>query len=246
MVKVSLPPMKPSYVLGFLLFAVWFGFFILYSYENKFFGNIDNNGLDKSQWLVIFGVAVAATGWITTSYITLRNSIKQHTINTLLQSRLSATYMENVKLANKRYFTMEGIFPVSREEIEKKDPESQLPALGYVLNYLEFVAVGIRNGDLDEKVMKQTFRGMVCSMREVGDAYVDFARESIRLENRKDAPCVSSKFQPENAIFEHLDWLYERWYDPKLRRPHLNPKNRPVPVPVQAPQEGADVDRKTI
>lgn len=228
MAKALLPPWKPSFMLGFLLTGVWFLFFILLLYEKKKLGNDGNFDLDKSNWLVVLGVAVAATGWITSSYITLRNSIKQHTINTLLQSRLSATYMENVKLANKRYFSMEGIFPVTKEEIQKKDPDSQLAALGYILNYLEFVAVGIKNGDLDEKLMKQTFRGMACSMREVGDAYVEFARESIRLENRKDAPCVSTKTIPENVIFENLDWLYERWYDPKLRRPHLKFISKPV------------------
>lgn len=44
---------------------------------------------NATNWLFLFATFLAVVGWITTAIVNLRNSIKQHTINTLLQSRLS-------------------------------------------------------------------------------------------------------------------------------------------------------------
>lgn len=216
-------PRKPSRVLGFLLSAVlaatalfalaeWLG-------GRRIVLAAPPIGLEKAQWVVLLGAVAAVAGWITSAIVTMRNSIRQHTITTLLNSRLSETYMSQTRLVNARYFTPSGaIYRLGEDEARSGAPEAQIPALRYLLNYFEFIAVGIRYGDLDETLMKQTFRGILCGVYEAAEPLIRQRRTTP--PGRKAAP----------RTFEHLHWLYERWFDPELQRQVLD---RPVASPYR-------------
>jgi hypothetical protein len=67
-----------------------------------------------------------------------------------------------------------------------------------VLNYFEFIAVGIRYGDLDESFLKEVMGGIITRMCSKASLYLAFIRDS------------------KNGLggvrtFEHLVWLNERW-----------------------------------
>lgn len=69
-------------------------------------------------------------------------------------------------------------------------------AVRSLLNYYEFISYGIASGDLDETMLKETVRGMVC--RLVADAHL----------------VIADYQQKEARTFTHLATLYHRWKDP--------------------------------
>ncbi|MEN3277561.1 MAG: hypothetical protein V7631_3351 [Massilia sp.] len=161
--------------------------------------------LTNANWLVLGSVFAAIMGWVVAAYITLRNSIKQHTINSLLQSRLSATYMQHAAVINSEYFAHGASpNPVSIEEIwavvDDDGKHTAYEAVNYVLNYFEFLATGIRHGDLDRKMLSHTLRGNVIRLYEKLRPYI----ESTRGEAVGDVVERPSQF-------EHITWLYTEW-----------------------------------
>lgn len=213
--------LKPSMLLGFLLFVVWFLAFSLLIWERTglllFWLPVTPFGLDRAQGVVIAAALVAATGWIVTAMVTIRNLMKQHTITTLLQSRLSVTYMENAKAVNASFTHNGKIIPLTQAEIDSPPPGVNLAALGYILNYLEFVALGIRHGDLDEGVMKSSLRGFLCDTVTVSRLLI----EERRKQNHHGR---------YPSVYEHLMWLNARWVDPGLTPQQIA---RPAHVPLQ-------------
>ena len=157
--------------------------------------------LTLQNWVVLAGVEAAVWGWVVTSYMTLRNSIKQHTINTLLQSRLSATYIDNANRINRVFFPPNG-YPQEHVPVEYFHEEvnkDNLLSVIYLTNYFEFLSVGIRHGDLDEKVLRSTIAGIVCRFYERMYLY-------IKNERGDDGTTVAKP-----RTLEHYTWLYERW-----------------------------------
>lgn len=198
---------KPSFVLGFLLFIVWLLAFSLLLWERTgllfFTMEVEPFDIDRSQGVVIVSGLAAVTGWIFTAMVTMRNLTKQHTITTLLQSRLSVTYMENVKAVNASFTHHGKIIPLTQAEIESPPPGVNLVALTYILNYLEFVALGIRHGDLHEGVMKSSLRGILCDTVSVAEQLIE-TRRRINQHGRRP------------SVYEHLMWLDARWRDSGL------------------------------
>jgi hypothetical protein len=172
---------------------------------------------------VLLSAVAAVAGWIFSAMVTIRNSIKQHTINTLLQSRLSATYMENARAVSLRYFGHSGnLYLLTAEEAQAPQPDYKLQELGYLLNYLEFIAAAIRFGDLDEKLMRMTLRGMLCNTYEVARVLIE--------SNRASLPHAQGKAPAPSKTFEHLAWLYGFWFDAGLQRASVP---RPAPAASQ-------------
>jgi uncharacterized membrane protein (DUF485 family) len=218
-------PKKPSRVLGFLLGAVLLTTVVFALLElaghHRFVLRQPPAGLEKSQWVVLLGVIAAVAGWIISAIVTMRNSIRQHTVTTLLSSRLSETYMSQTRLVNARYFSPSGgLYQLTAAEVKSAAPEAQLAAVRYLLNYFEFIAVGIRYGDLDEKLLKNTLRGILCGVYEAAGPLVT---------QRRQAPAGSSVGR--SRTFEHLEWLYARWHIPALQRAV---EKRPAPATTPA------------
>lgn len=174
------------------------------SIDNRFFR------LDGSKWLAFLGGWGAILGALTTARITLKNAIKQHTMTTLLQMRMSETYMQRARKVSERYLSSNGeIYILDTENIRNPKPEDCIPELLYVLNYLEFISSAIRYGDLDENLMNESLRGMLCNNYECARALI---HERRTLGQGRSNP----------LLFEHIEWLYLRWFDEKYQRKHLS------------------------
>ncbi len=190
--------LRPSRVLGLLICAVIGGFVGFLDWQLGL-ESADVRQLGAAQWVLAMGAFTAVVGWLTSSFVTVRNSVKQHTMSTLLQSRLSLAYVDRLKKVNETYAPIgTGLRPITVEELngEASDP---LSAARYMLNYFEFIAVGVRYGDLDEMLMKASLAGILNSLCRVGD-------EMIKVAVSRD---------PEN--FEHLRWLNARWQSKRVR-----------------------------
>jgi hypothetical protein len=156
--------------------------------------------LNVGQWLIAFSAVTAVVGWLTNAIVTVRNSVKQHTVSTLLQSRLSQPYMDRAKNVNAALSAGGGSTnSLTTEHIARKDPV--VDDVLFFLNYFEFIAVGVRHGDLDEDLMRGSIRGFVQRLHDCG-------AELIKVH----APAKNSR------TFEHLRWLRARWDDKSWAR----------------------------
>jgi hypothetical protein len=204
---------RPSVWLGFLLFGLIFCGISLFFWERTgtllFFWEPEKIDLEKAHGVAVFAAFLAAIGWTVTSLVTLRNSVKQHTMNTLLQTRLSATYMEHVKTVTSMFSTINGeLIPLTYTEVRTPPHGVDFGSLSYMLNYFEYVAVGIRHGDLNEGLLKASLRGIVCSIFCVAEQLIAQRRAEL-------GPYKKSR------SYENLVWLHERWEDPEQLSPKV-------------------------
>lgn len=191
---------RPSRVLG-LLICVVIGSFLGFVFWQRSLVESDANDarlLAAAQWVLVMGAFTAMVGWMVSAIVTVRNSVKQHTINTLLQSRLSQAYVERLRIINDAYSPIgQGIRVIKDTDFDDLKQADQLNAMRYFLNYYEFIALAIRYGDLDEALMKASMRGIVCTQFKVGEILINKAVVT------------------NTANFEHLRWLVKRWQDRK-------------------------------
>lgn len=186
------PSKKPSTLLGFLLMAVVAVSLLFMGWQ--FLAPKGTWGtLKAEQILTVVGVMAAVCGWLIAGIINLRNSIRQHTISTLLQSRLSATYMQYADKLSKHYFDYEARKRADPDLQENATDNADILALRYILNYFEFIAIGIKRGDLDEGMLRDSLRG-------------------ILLKNvSMSMPWISEQQSQSAHLYENLLWLHGRW-----------------------------------
>ena len=141
----------------------------------------------------LIAASFATLGWV---YILRRNralSRKQHTFNALLQVSFNPLYHEH--MATIRQFVVSGELP----EILKDEHAKERRSLQFVLNHYEFIAAGFRNGDISERLLRDSERGTIVRLFQVSGKYV----ASVRDERAR------------RVTYEHLEWLYVRWHERK-------------------------------
>ena len=167
----------PFIIVGVLVLASpWTLNFIEWSY-NSSVRDFNDAAVDSLPYIYVgalgimvagIGIAVTAVAALATMRKASQERKQQDTQKTLLDTRLSSLYQEKVALrwsefetgkdgnnkkarANHRKFTK-----------NKKSPESA--AVIYLLNYCEFLAIGIFLNNLDEDVLYESLRGIVCRL----------------------------------------------------------------------------------
>lgn len=163
---------------------------------------------DYVRTWVIYGAAlVALLGWVVSAYVSLSSSIKQHTVNILLQSRLSTAFNDHKDAILSVYPNKPKIILIPGSDIRKLDNGTltkkkfkALDSLTYILNHFEFIAAGIHHGDLDEALLKSCLRNIICSWCEKSDDYINYVRG-------KDKNGVFKK----PKVYEHLLALRDKW-----------------------------------
>ncbi len=147
---------------------------------------------------------------------------KQHTITILLDTRLSDQF-QIINTMRKAVYPPGETVDTTVFYADYKAPYAPArnsatcrrrgaEALVSLLNYYEFLAVGLDQGDLDETMLRKTVRGIMCRL-------VDDAREVIASERRKN-----------DKTFEHLAALYADWRDPDAVDSARLPNERPIPA----------------
>lgn len=146
--------------------------------------------------LVLLGIVAAILGWLFPTRASAVATTRNHSIQTLMESRLSETYTSQVakctevlvdfKKHNGENYALT-VMDFNGLDQEKKN------AIHYLLNYLEFVSVGVRFGDLDENLMKNMMKSII-------NSNVAFFGEIIRDKQAKSP-----------TLYEHLTALHKRW-----------------------------------
>lgn len=141
---------------------------------------------------VLIGAGCATLGWLYSARRARTLSKKQHTINVMLQAAFSEKFRE----------ALEEISPILRggdcpDLLNDSDPNSQklYKTFRFVLNHYEFVAAGLRNGDFDEGLVRDSERATIMRSFEACQETI-FALRNTRKRQ---------------TIYEHLDWLHSRW-----------------------------------
>jgi hypothetical protein len=189
--------------LFFVCVLISFAFFVWWEvsgYEHwTVFGMNCAPELEVRDWLFVMGLMFAIAGWVCSALITFRNSVKQHTVGVYVQSRLSSPYAEISRRVNLKHFSMGSLVgPIPQSYFTNKNNAEDMYDINTILNYFEFIAVGIRQGDLDESILKNTMRGMIsnmCAKTSLYVAYIRTGRGSVGTAR----------------TFEHLLWLNDRW-----------------------------------
>lgn len=204
-------PKKPGFWLGFF---IWFSVSVAlavvvseFPWHDPVDGGVDNRPFqfDSNKWLAFAAAATALIAALISARISLQNTIKQHTINTLLQMRLSDAYMSRAERVTQRYFGQKGNYYLTDAECDNPPPEAVISDVIYILNYLEYIASAIRGGDLDEDLVRESLRGMLCNNYECAELWI---------KKRRDIG--GGRTNPK--LYEHLEWLYRRWFIAKHKR----------------------------
>lgn len=154
---------------------------LISSVVREYLGSLFNLEIDKMLPIVI-AITIPLIVWCMTSAITARNIIKQHSMAVLLQTRTSAEYIKHAEVASK---VLDG----------NQNEESKFSII-YMLNFLEFIAIGIKRCDLDESVLKDAWKGLV-------KRTVDIHGKGI-INDIRTLPNAGH-------TWEHLLWLNRRW-----------------------------------
>ena len=144
-----------------------------------------------SSTVLFIGVVFATVGWLYTARRQRTVMRKQHTFNAIMEATFNEKYQK--ALDDCRPHIREGKFPNLDD-----DENAQLRhSIRFLMNHYEFLAAGIRNGDIHENLLKDSERGTVTKLFETSDdsGFV----VSVRDQRKR------------RSIFEHMEWLYERW-----------------------------------
>ena len=134
---------------------------------------------------ILFGAGAATAGWLYTARRQRTLFRKQHTFNALLRMSFNEQFENRFKKLVP--YVREGTFPNNNREIDDD-------ILG-MLNHYEFLAAGIRNGDIDELLLYDSEYGFILSLYEASQSYIERIRKARKFQD----------------IYDHLDWLYKRW-----------------------------------
>jgi len=143
----------------------------------------------EASMAIIIGAALATCGWLYTGRRARTLSRKQHTINVMLQASFNADFVKA------RNLVADVVGKGKLPDLNLPENEELRIAFRMVANHYEFVAAGLRNGDFDERLVRDSERGTLLGLFEKGQDFI----WSLRNARRR------------TTIYEHLEWLHGRW-----------------------------------
>lgn len=176
-----------------LLFLTW----------NSYFSNYLFLGLKISQETIFFndkfitflGISSAIIGWLYTVRTQAVTNMRNHSIQTIMNARLSEQYNQKFDYIYELLVQQESLKYEKYIEFNSYDKS----VVHYILNYYESIAIGIKYSELDEDIVKRMMRSQVLK------TYVTFEDVIISLQN--DSP----------TFFENFVDLRNRWYNSNLQ-----------------------------
>jgi hypothetical protein len=160
-----------------------------------------------------FGALIALFAFVFNAQRARDQSREQHTIKILFDTRLSAEFRGMLEARRRVFREGQRIDPLTFESYLAIDPDAgeaetrkrhAAEAVRSLLNYYEFLALGVSRRDLDETMLRETVRGIMCNLVIDCLGVIDAQRARNPLALR------------------HLTALYLRWKlpgDPDPERP---------------------------
>jgi len=179
----------------------------------------------------------AGMGWYIHFQATSKNHRTNNSFNLIMQTRTSSEFLKKAHAVQMvypfgskigpedvDYFSSGAMLQLQRqglasltveeggatlETLLREEKVNAIEGVKYLLNYYEFMAVGIEANDLEESMLYNTISTTVCSMRERAEVYVSHLRENG---------------QP--LCFTTLDRLVKRWNERLEDEKHAQAKAR--------------------
>lgn len=153
----------------------------------------------STEAAILTGALLATLGWLYTARRARTLARKQHTINVILQGDL------NDHLRNSFRDVMKMIRQGKSPDLFAEEQANLRWSFQTIANHFEFMAAGIRNGDFDEQLVKDSLRGTILTVFEWGHDFIWKLRDTRR----------------RTSSYEHLEWLYNRWEKHPPNRPQM-------------------------
>jgi len=120
-------------------------------------------------------IGVAAIGWGVSGWITHRTGRSKLTMD-VVAARFSQPAFNDALTAFNTLRRDQGRITsalVDRLAVSaSEDDRKALQGLKYLLNYFEFIAVGVTEGELDERIVAQTLRGNITYVHDASVLYI--------------------------------------------------------------------------
>jgi hypothetical protein len=202
-----------------LTVVVWTFVLIIIGIATAFFAFYNLAGVDYTKYDKILNVVpvfvaiwAAAVGWLIHFKLTNKSHRTNNAFSIIMETRKSPEYLARVKLIAKHfppgtrdipqgyeaYFDSERISQAlkSDDDVAKERAEAVL-ALKYILNYFEFMAVGIRVGDLDEDLIFDTVNTTVCSLYARANRYINYSCDEGNAGSHRQTYCELKTLVPK-------------------------------------------------
>jgi len=170
----------------------------------------DAGALYQTSLALFVSSSLLGAGWWVQATISNAAARKAHTVNTIMNQRNSELFNQkndNVTTVFTRKRTIHPVFseylmdPHNKKFKDARFPPEYIQAakdLSYVLNYYEFIAVGVTCGDFDEKLAKECFIGILTG-----------------LEKRAYQVILASQKNQNKKTFEKIVELVDKWTEKK-------------------------------
>ena len=173
-----------------LLFILWNSFFSNYLFLGLKISNETIFFNDK--FITFLGVALAVIGWLYTVRSQLVTNMKNHSIQIIMNARLSECYnikFEEVTLLLDRY--IESSLPLEKYlSLDLKDQGN----IRYVLNYYEFIAISIRYNEFDEAIVKSMMRSSTIQTYQCLHEVIEYL-QTKSLSQLEHLSCLNKRWQ---------------------------------------------------
>lgn len=160
---------------------------------------------------VFISAAVVSIGWWVQSIIAAARQRRQHTVNTIIQTRVSEVYQ--TKLANyNKFFSSSEIYinkdlarhfaryrsldNVRIKDVDNDELNQALYGAMYLLNFFEFISAGIRKRDLDNSLMRDCFEDVVRNLERKCFYLIWYYRE-------------------RGGVFKEFEFICDSWFGRK-------------------------------
>lgn len=153
---------------------------------------LEGFGFDKDALkispLATISVQAAAVGWYLTAVATTQNRIKQHTFDSIIQTRyVSDQFSKQRRIFIEHFEGNDAAIAVGsqvhravfEDYLHSNDPKKfeAVEAMRFILNYYEYLAYAMKAGEMDEDTIYMLQRGNISYMYKKCRAYIDLERD---------------------------------------------------------------------
>ena len=176
-------------IVSAFLFILWNSYF--YNYQFLGLSISKENDFLSDKIISFLGVIFAIVGWLFSVRSQLVINMRNHSMQTILNSRLSECYVNKFDSLTKIVNWSEKCSVPYYETLSDENKAT----VHYVLNYYEFFAIGVRYNEFDESIVKSMMKGPFLKTYNTFENVISFIR------------------QESPNSFEHLSKLNEYWKD---------------------------------
>lgn len=119
-------------------------------------------------------IGVAAIGWVAAGWITHRTGRSKLTMDVVAARYSQPAFSEALTAFVNRFGTgaVDHQLVTKLEASADDEDRRAVQGLRYLLNYCEFIAVGVLEGELDERIVAKTLRGTINTVHDRSQRYI--------------------------------------------------------------------------